>query len=114
MTTTFDGRPDLVTVRSGQREIGVYAIGADRTRFVPAVDVTAIVLAALASTVLTATALAIAAAMRRQPAVGTVTMGPGGWVSIKRAACPPLRGAASPPRPWWAHALRAHRLVVQR
>ncbi|WP_433788587.1 hypothetical protein [Actinoplanes sp. CA-252034] len=112
MATTFDGRPDLVTVRVGRREIGAYAVGADGIRFVPSVDVTAIVLAAMAGTVLTAAAVAVA--VRQQPAVGTVTMGPGGWVSVKRASCPPLRAAASQPRPWWAHALRAHRLVVQR
>jgi hypothetical protein len=113
MTTTLEGPPDLVTVRAGRREIGVYTVGSNRITFVPAVDVTAIVLAAMATTFLTATAVAIAVAVRRQPSVGTVTMGPGGWVSVKRASCPPLRSAASP-RPWWAHALRAHRLVVQR
>jgi hypothetical protein len=44
MTTTLDHRPDLIPVRRGEREIGVFAVGADRTTFVPAVDVTALVL----------------------------------------------------------------------
>jgi hypothetical protein len=55
-------------------------------------------------------ALSAAVAVRRRPAIGTVTMGPGGWVSLKRAGAPPLRSA---PRPWWAHVLKAHRLVVE-
>jgi hypothetical protein len=37
-------------------------------------------------------------------------MGPGGWVSLRRTGSPPLRDGS--PRPWWAHLLRAHRLVV--
>ncbi|HWS39175.1 MAG TPA: hypothetical protein VN408_41335 [Actinoplanes sp.] len=114
MSTTLDRRSDLLTVRAGKREIGVYAVGTDRTTFVPAVDVTAIVLASLATVALTVTAVAVAVAVRRQPAVGAVTMGPGGWVSVKRSSCPPLRAGRSQPRPWWAHALRAHRLVAER
>ena len=38
MTTTLDGRRDLIAVRSGEREIGAYAVGPDRTTFVPTVD----------------------------------------------------------------------------
>jgi hypothetical protein len=114
MTTDLDRPPELVTVRAGRREIGTYAVSTDRTTFIPAVDVTAIVLASLATVALTATAVAAAVAVRRQPAVGAVTMGPGGWVSVKRGSCPSLRAGSSQPRPWWAHALRAHRLVVQR
>ncbi|MEV6492718.1 hypothetical protein AB0M20_29475, partial [Actinoplanes sp. NPDC051633] len=56
-------------------------------------------------------AASVAVAVRRRPAIGTVTMGPGGWVSLKRTGSPPLRDGAR--RPWWAHALRAHRLVVE-
>ena len=66
--------------------------------------------------VVAAAAIAVAAAIvvvaaRRPPAIGAVTMGPGGWVSVKRAGCPPLRDAS--PRPWWARLLGAHRLVVK-
>jgi hypothetical protein len=39
----------------------------------------------------------------RPPAVRTITMGPGGWVSFKGAKPPPL----GPRRPWWAVLLRA-------
>jgi hypothetical protein len=54
----------------------------------------------------------VVAAARRRRAIGAVTMGPGGWVSVKRSACPPLRDGS--PRPWWARLLGAHRLVVSR
>jgi hypothetical protein len=56
-------------------------------------------------------ATAAVAAVRRRPAIGAVTMGPGGWVSVKRSACPPLRDGS--PRPWWARLIGAHRLVVK-
>ncbi|WP_097321499.1 hypothetical protein [Paractinoplanes atraurantiacus] len=67
-------------------------------------DVTALA----AATAVAVAGVAIAVAARRRPAIGSVTMGPGGWVSLKRAAQPPLREK----RPWWAHLLRAHRLVA--
>jgi len=111
MTSTLAERHDVIPVRSGDREIGAYVIAPDRTRFVPAVDVTAVVLGSMAAATVIAVVVAAGAARRRPPAIGTVTMGPGGWVSLKRAAAPPLRSAE--PRPWWAHALRAHRLVVR-
>jgi hypothetical protein len=113
MTTALDHRRDLIPVRRGEREIGVFAVGPDRITFVPAVDVTAVVLASMTVASVTAVAFALGIARRRPPAIGTVTMGPGGWLSLKRAAAPPLRAAAEP-RPWWAHLLRAHRLVVRR
>jgi hypothetical protein len=96
-------------VRHGDREIGAYVIGAEGARFVPAVDPTVIALAALGTAM--TVALSIAGAIRRHPAIGTVTMGPGGWVSLKRTSSPPLRDGGR--RPWWAHLLRAHRLVVK-
>ena len=43
MTSTLAERHDVIPVRSGDREIGAYVIAPDRTRFVPAVDVTAVV-----------------------------------------------------------------------
>ncbi|MEU7909213.1 hypothetical protein [Actinoplanes sp. NPDC049118] len=113
MNTALDHRPDLIPVRRGEREIGVFAVGPARTTFVPAVDVTALALGSMAVVAVSAVALALGVARRRPPAIGTVTMGPGGWLSLKRAAAPPLRAAAEP-RPWWARALRAHRLVVRR
>jgi len=41
----------------------------------------------------------------RPPAVRSITMGHGGWVSFKGAQPPPVTA----PRPWWAHLLRAQR-----
>ena len=96
-------------VRHGEREIGAYVDG----RFVPVVDVTTVALAALAAAAVAGAGLSAGLALRRRPAIGTVTMGPGGWISLKRTARPPLR-AASAARPWWAHLLRAHRLVEER
>ena len=101
---------DMVAVRRGERQIGAYVDGPQGVRYLPAVDVTAVLVAAFAAAAVSAVALA----NRRRPVVGAVTMGPGGWLSIKRAAVPPLRAAAAERRPWWAHVLRAHRLVVRR
>jgi hypothetical protein len=105
------GQVTLHPVRHGDREIGVYVVGPRGATFVPAVDSTAIALAALATATAMTIAVSIAVAVRRRPAIGTVTMGPGGWVSLKRTDVPPLRAAT--PRPWWAHLLRAHRLIVR-
>ncbi|HEY7272470.1 MAG TPA: hypothetical protein VH502_07020 [Actinoplanes sp.] len=109
-----DTAPDQVTlhpVRHGDREIGAYVVGPQGVTFVPAVDSTAIALVALASATAMTIAASVAIAVRRRPAIGTVSMGPGGWVSLKRASTPPLEAATA--RPWWAHLLRAHRLIVQ-
>ncbi|MFC7530074.1 hypothetical protein [Actinoplanes sp. GCM10030250] len=112
MTTVVDQRRDLVAVRAGRREIGAYAVGPDRTVFVPAVDVTAVVLASLATITVSVVAAAAAVAVHRRSAIGAVTMGPGGWISIKRSPAPRLRAGPAARRPWWAHILRARRLVV--
>jgi hypothetical protein len=109
---TAPGHVTLHPVQHGDREIGAYAVGPRGTTFVPAVDSTAIALAALATATAMTIAVSIAVTVRRHPAIGTVTMGPGGWISLKRTGAPPLRAAT--PRPWWAHLLRAHRLIVQR
>jgi len=98
MTTT--------SVRRGDREIGAYIDG----RFVPAVDATTVAVAALAAAAVAAAGVSVGLALRRRPAIGTVTMGPGGWISLKRTGRLPLR-ATRAKRPWWAHLLRAHRLV---
>ncbi|HET6531947.1 MAG TPA: hypothetical protein VFH03_15260 [Actinoplanes sp.] len=101
----------VVPVRDGERPIGVYLVGEDTAVYRPAVDVTKLGLAALATVAVSTVAVAAAVVLRRRPAVGTLTMGPGGWVSFKRTAAPPVRDAA---RPWWARVLRAHELVVRR
>lgn len=103
MTTT------VTPVRRGDREIGAYVDG----RFVPAVDATTVALAALASAAVATAGVSVGLALRRRPAIGTVTMGPGGWISLKHSARPALR-ASRTARPWWARLLRARRLVVER
>ncbi|GAB2584090.1 hypothetical protein Aab01nite_54590 [Paractinoplanes abujensis] len=105
MTTPITVTP----VRRGDREIGAYIDG----RFVPAVDATTVALAALATAAVATAGISVGFALRRRPAIGTVTMGPGGWVSLKRTTRPALK-AGRPARPWWARLLRARRLVVER
>jgi hypothetical protein len=122
MVTSIDGRatavapPAPVTVTpvlDGDRPVGAWITGPDTAVFRPVIDVTRLAGAALATVGAVAIATAtVAAATRRRPAVGAVTMGPGGWVSVKGAATPPLLSGAS--RPWWAKLLRARRLVVER
>ncbi|GGN50892.1 hypothetical protein FHR83_008830 [Actinoplanes campanulatus] len=114
-TSAPAGPRGVQPVRRGRREIGAYATGPDGTVFVPAVDVTTIAVAALGAAALIATAVSAGVAVRRPPAVGSVTMGPGGWVSLRRSTAPALRAVrSSGHRPWWAGLLGAHRLVVQR
>jgi hypothetical protein len=98
-------------VRQGERPIGVYIVDDDSAVYRPAVDVTVLGVAALATVAVSAVAVSTAIAARRRPVIGSVSMGPGGWISLKRTAGPPLRDGG--PRPWWAHVLRAHRLVVR-
>ena len=117
-TATVNGtepvpRTVIVPVQRGTRAIGAYVTQHQETTFVPAVDVTVIAVAAMATVAVATASVCAGIALRRRPAIGSVTMGPGGWVSLKRAAQPPLR-AARTARPWWAHALRAHRLVTER
>ena len=99
-------------VRNGARPVGAYVTGPQGTCYRPVVDVTTLGVAALATVAVTAVAVSAGLALRRRPAIGSVTMGPGGWVSLKRTGAPPLRDASR--RPWWARVLRARRLVVQR
>src|SRR5919107_2158726 len=100
----------VLEVRQGDRPIGAYVVGDGSAVYRPAVDATRLGLAALATVAVSAVAASAAVALRRRPVIGTVTMGPGGWVSLKRTGLPPLRGGSR--RPWWAHVLRAHRLDV--
>ncbi|GAA0814528.1 hypothetical protein [Spirilliplanes yamanashiensis] len=102
-------RPVFVPVRHGDRPVGAFVVDAGETTFVPVVDVTLLAVIGLATAAVTAAAVALGAS-RRRPAIGAVTMGPGGWVSLRNAAAPALRPQAG--RPWWARLLRAHRLVV--
>ncbi|GAA4964240.1 hypothetical protein [Actinoplanes utahensis] len=104
----------VVPIRHGRKTVGAYVMTPEGIRFQPAVDVTRIVVTALTAVALTAVTIAVAVAVRRPSAIRSVTMGPGGWVSLKGMPVPPMRGAAVPARPWWARALRARRLVAER
>ncbi len=101
----------VVEVRRGKRPIGAYLVDEHSAVYRPAVDVTRLGLAALATVAVSAVAVSAAVAVRRRPAIGTVSMGPGGWISLKRTTGPPPRDGTN--RPCWAHLLRVHRLVVQ-
>lgn len=105
----------LVPVHRGARAVGAYVLLDGDVHYRPVVDVDQVV-AAVAGVAgiaaFAAVAAAVAMARRRTPAVGAVTMGPGGWVSLKGVAAPSLRPAEH--RPWWARLLRARRLVVEK
>ncbi|MEV0394432.1 hypothetical protein [Polymorphospora rubra] len=106
-------RVRVIPVRHGERPVGAYLVDRDTARFEPAVDVTRIAVTALTAAAATTVAVAGLARLRRPPAIGTVTMGPGGWISLKRTQPPPLRSDRSH-RPWWARLLRAYPLVERR
>jgi hypothetical protein len=113
VTTSVDERRavTVIPVRDGNREVGAWITGPDTAVFRPVVDVTRLAGTALAGTAAVAIATAaVLAVSRRRAAIGTVTMGPGGWVSVKNAGRPPLRPDRG--RPWWARLLGAHRLVT--
>ena len=101
MTTTV-GRPPLDTasvtvtpVLDGDRPIGAWIVGPDTAVYRPVVDLTRLTGAVLGAVALVT---AVSAATRRASAIGGVTMGPGGWVSVKGAARPRIRTR----RPLWA------------
>jgi hypothetical protein len=100
----------LVPVRRDGRIVGAYVLSAGSVRYRPVVDLEQVLSAVAGVAAVVVAGAAFAAARRRPPAVGAVTMGPGGWVSFKGATAPPLRPAGR--RPWWARVLRARRLVV--
>ncbi|WP_328348383.1 hypothetical protein [Micromonospora sp. NBC_00421] len=101
----------LVPVTRDGRAVGAFVLADGRVRYRGLPDPDR-VLAVAAGAAAVALVIAGVAARRRPPAIGRVTMGPGGWVSLRGARVPALRPAS--PRPWWARLLRARRLVVQR
>ncbi|GIE29736.1 hypothetical protein Ait01nite_027810 [Actinoplanes italicus] len=115
MTTSLDVRQaDAVSVTPvavGGREIGAWITGPSGTYYRPVIDVTWLAGAVLAATATVAVAATVVAA-RPRPAIGQVTMGPGGWVSLR--GLPRPRPQPEAPRPWWAHLLRAHRFTGSR
>ena len=96
------------------RPLGALEVRNGRVRWHPVVDVTRVV--TTAEIVLGAVAVASRLARRPSPAVARVTMGPGGWVSMKggamavRPARRLWRRTRPTPgirRPWWARLLAA-------
>ena len=121
MTTSIDRQATVtnssaavrvIPVTDGDRPVGAWVVGPESAAFHPVIDVTRLAGAVLAATgAIVIATVTVAATTRRRPEIGAVTMGPGGWVSVKRTARPALRSSTR--RPWWARLLRAHRLVVQ-
>jgi hypothetical protein len=117
-----EDRPDLDAEMSGSRPLGAFVVRNGRVRWRPAVDWTRVITTAevVAGGVLIARRLAA----RPSGAKALVTMGPGGWVSMKGGAMsvrPAERGwrrrrTAAPTttapkrRPWWARLLAAKTL----
>jgi hypothetical protein len=94
-----------------ERAAAVVIVDRNGARLRPVVDIERLAWCAVTASALAAAAVVAAGVTRRRPAIGSVSMGPGGWVSLKGAALPPLRPATR--RPWWARLLRARRLVVE-
>jgi hypothetical protein len=94
----------VVVLQRGGRPVGALVEG-EGVRWVDArpSPVSAVAVAALAVGGATAVGLRWAA---RPTTIRRITMGPGGWVSV-RGARPPLRSGS---RPWWARLLHAYRL----
>ena len=65
MTTTLDQQRDLITARAGRRDIGAFRADSDRTVYVPAIDATAVSIAALGAVAAVAIATAVAVRPRR-------------------------------------------------
>ncbi|GAB7039068.1 MULTISPECIES: hypothetical protein [Catenuloplanes] len=106
------GGVSVVPVTHRGRPVGAFVITTGGARFLPVVDTGRLVLAA--SVVAVAGAAAVAVTRRPPgPAIRTVSMGPGGWISLRGLPARSPR-AASPARPWWARLLRARRLVAER
>lgn len=106
----------------GTRPLGAFVLRRGRVRWHPAVDVTRVL--TTAEVVVGAVLVARRLAARPSGAKALVTMGPGGWVSMKGGAMavrPAERGwrrdrrspTPAPPaqrRPWWARLLSAKTL----
>ncbi|MGW5012749.1 hypothetical protein ACWEOR_11665 [Micromonospora chalcea] len=104
------GDAALVPVHRDGRPVGVFVAAGGRVRYRRVVEPDQLVAAATGAFAVAALTAAVAVwSRRRPPSVGTVTMGPGGWVSLRGLPAPRLR---PDDRPWWARLLRARRLVV--
>ncbi|MFG2058036.1 hypothetical protein ACGFI9_28835 [Micromonospora sp. NPDC048930] len=102
----------LVPVTHDGRPVGAFVLSGGRVRYRRVVDPDQLVAAAAGAFAVAALTAAVAVvARRRPPAINTVRMGPGGWVSLRGVPAPALKPGR---RPWWARLLRARRLVVER
>ncbi len=99
---------------TGARPLGAFEVRDGRVRWHPVVDVTRVL--TTAEVVLGAVVVASRLAGRPPAAHARVTMGPGGWVSLKsgtvslrpaRRARRRTHPAATARRPWWARLLAA-------
>jgi hypothetical protein len=97
--------------RPAGHPVGIVIADTDGVRYRAVVDIERLARTAVIATGLIGAAVVAATATRRRPMIGVIHMGPGGWVSLKGVAAPPLRPDAR--RPWWARLLRARRLVVE-
>ncbi len=106
---------------SGNRALGAFVVRNGKVRWRPALDVTKVV--TTAEIVVGGVLIARQLAGHPSGAKALVTMGPGGWVSMKGGAMSvrpakrawiPRRAAAGPVsrtrRPWWARLLSAQAL----
>lgn len=98
----------LVPVTHAGRPVGAFVLTDGRVRYRRVTDPDQLVAAATGAFAVAALTAAVAVwSRRRPPAVHTVTMGPGGWLSLRGASLPRPRPDT---RPWWARLLRAHPL----
>ena len=103
----------------GSRTVGVYDVTSGGLRWHPAVDVQRLaergqVVAVVSMVAVTAGWVARGWAQGR-PAVGRVTMGPGGWISVRVPRAGSGRRDIRPhaaDRPLWARLAGADRLIV--
>lgn len=110
---TVGGPTTITPVRDGDREVGAWIDGPDGMKYSPVIDVTRLVGTVLASlAAVTVATAAVVAATRNRSAIGAVTMGPGGWVSVRGTPKPPLRPAGR--RPYWARLLKAEPIAGHR
>jgi hypothetical protein len=102
---------------SGSRPMGAFVFRDGRVRWHPVVDITKVV--TTAELVVGGVMIARRLAARPSSAKAAVTMGPGGWVSMKSGVMavrparrawrrtPPAVTGPLPRRPWWARLLAA-------
>lgn len=107
--------------RCGLRTVGFYEVTGSGLRWRPAVDVQRLAERGQVLALLTTLTVAVGWVARGwaqgRPAVGRVTMGPGGWISVRVPRVGSGRRAMRPHeanRPWWARLTHADRLIVAR